>query len=263
MQFKTYIIRNTTPMHAGSGDTNFGIVDKRVQRDELNNLPTVHASSLKGALREYFEFCFGKNTEIVNSIFGKEGNDNTQGCFYFHAAYLISAPVRSNKMPFFRATSFGIVKEFVEQLKLRGNATLLFDELLKLDKEKAWAFDEKYRGAILEEHEWQISDIKPLSNLNKLEEVFGENFILLPDNQLIELAKSLPVLARNQLDNGVSKNLWYEEIVPRETRFYTFLGAKPQDWVAQEKNIAKLTERLVQLGGNATIGYGQCSFNQF
>ena len=51
---EAYIIRTKTNLHAGSGDTNFGIVDKQVQRDSISNLPIINSSSLKGAIRDHF-----------------------------------------------------------------------------------------------------------------------------------------------------------------------------------------------------------------
>ena len=52
-QNRLYIIENKTSLHVGSGDANFGIVDKEIQRDAITKYPTIHSSSLKGALREY------------------------------------------------------------------------------------------------------------------------------------------------------------------------------------------------------------------
>jgi CRISPR-associated protein Cmr4 len=69
----------------------------------------------------------------------------------------------------------------------------------------------------------------------------------------------LPVVARNQLDNGKSSNLWYEQVLPRETRFY-FVVLVPDDdtknfWKTFEDNIKAYP---VQIGANASVGYGFC-----
>lgn len=76
-----------------------------------------------------------------------------------------------------------------------------------------------------------------------------------------ELANELPVLARNNLDNGVSKNLWYEEVVPREAQFVFVVMARNDDDDFQKFN-QHLDGKIVQIGANATIGYGLCHFKK-
>ncbi len=78
---------------------------------------------------------------------------------------------------------------------------------------------------------------------------------------MIEKAEELPVIARNQLENGISNNLWYEEIVPRETIFA---------WIVQSNGHAdleaeflrKIDQQIIQIGANATVGYGFCHFTK-
>jgi CRISPR-associated protein Cmr4 len=110
-----YLIHCKTNLHAGSGDTNYGIIDKMVQRDPVTELPCIYSSSLKGALREYFEN--GPEKEAISGfaegIFGKigdddaDGGDKSKGNVVFHEAQLIGLPMRSNKKPYFIATSKG------------------------------------------------------------------------------------------------------------------------------------------------------------
>ena len=66
--------------------------------------------------------------------------------------------------------------------------------------------------------------------------------------------KQLPVIPRNHLENGISKNLWYEEIIPRETRFYFITMVEKK--CKNEQFEAYLTDNIIQIGANATIGYG-------
>ena len=69
---EAYIIRTKTNLHAGSGDTNFGIVDKQVQRDSISNLPIINSSSLKGAIRDHFSDLLAQTNDIaVDSDFVK------------------------------------------------------------------------------------------------------------------------------------------------------------------------------------------------
>ena len=63
----------------------------------------------------------------------------------------------------------------------------------------------------------------------------------------------LPVISRNYLESGESKNLWYEEVVPRLTQFYFPVMEEDRDADDFE---SKLSDSLIQFGGNASIGYG-------
>jgi CRISPR/Cas system CMR subunit Cmr4 (Cas7 group RAMP superfamily) len=63
---------------------------------------------------------------------------------------------------------------------------------------------------------------------------------------------NLPIIARNAL--GVNTNLWYEQVVPSETIFYAII---------QEPNSTLkdcMNGKIIQIGANATIGYGYCEF---
>ncbi|MDE5759515.1 MAG: hypothetical protein K2I11_00795, partial [Bacteroides sp.] len=65
MKTKMYVITTMSNLHVGSGEYNMGVIDNLVQRDVLNNYPNINSSSLKGALREYFES--GVPAEVLTS----------------------------------------------------------------------------------------------------------------------------------------------------------------------------------------------------
>ena len=69
---------------------------------------------------------------------------------------------------------------------------------------------------------------------------------------------NLPIIARNVLENGESKNLWYEQVLPAETVLYTIIQEENNDLL----NALVGDGKLVQIGANATIGYGYCKFEQ-
>lgn len=76
-----------------------------------------------------------------------------------------------------------------------------------------------------------------------------------------ELVNELPVLSRNHLENGVSQNLWYEEVVPREARFgFVLLAPENDGYLETFESIVH--EKVIQVGANATIGYGLCHFQK-
>lgn len=260
MKQELYTITTLSNLHVGSGDINFDVIDNQVQRDAITTLPTIYSSSLKGAFRE----AFGEG-QLAKYIFGPENasNDSHQtGAFHFFEASLLCRPVRSNKKPYFSAISIGIIESF---LALLDDFNIEFDEatkaaLVQLGKEeivagKALIF-ENLDGVILEDYETTTSTL----DVSALEVFLGKNLALFRDEEFKAL--SLPVLARNYLVNGESKNLWYEEVVPKKSKFY-FVIAKPTnlDGADKKDKLDKFEKQFdsmkhIQFGANKSIGYG-------
>ena len=72
----------------------------------------------------------------------------------------------------------------------------------------------------------------------------------------------LPLVARNQLDNGISKNLWYEEIVPHKSLFTLVLLTPENDPDFDSFNECIRQSGAVQFGGNASVGYGYVTMKE-
>lgn len=251
MNNKVYIIRALTNLHVGSGDMNFNIVDNEVQRDVISKFPIIHSSSLKGALREYFEHKEKKDEDFINSIFG---GSSISGSYKFFDGNILSIPVRSNKRQFFMATCPKIIKKLVENLKLFGIESKL-DRVLEnlfsinIDKKKAYIFSNE-KGVKIEDY---IADNLAFEGIDQLERIFGSNIAYLGDKAFEAVCEELPVIARNKLENGISRSLWYEEIVPRESSFY-FVVIKGENY--QEEFDSIMQSDIVQIGAGASIGYG-------
>ena len=238
---------------------------------------------LKGHRDSKVEEIFGsaKINPVENKKEAEEKEKNaapqfTQGTHLFYEAHLLVLPVRSNVRPFFRATSPERLQEFLEkvelyispekQRELEGKLKPLLDKDNKVKKGAPRVFIEEKdnntlkngNNVILENGEWPVEIVK--KDVKTAEEILGKDIALLHDDDLKTLCRELPVIARNNLENGISVNLWYEEVVPRETRFYSFLSYP----IAED--VSKLWDELnnlnwkqiLQVGGNATIGYGIC-----
>lgn len=68
------------------------------------------------------------------------------------------------------------------------------------------------------------------------------------------------MIARNCLnDQGISENLWYEEIVPHESVFY-FPVLADNNYIEEFKNTM---ENIIQFGANASLGYGLAKVSCF
>lgn len=65
---------------------------------------------------------------------------------------------------------------------------------------------------------------------------------------------NLPIIARNCLENGESTNLWYEQVLPSQSVLATIIQTNNAD------DLDILKNAIVQIGANATIGYGYCKF---
>jgi len=111
-------------------------------------------------------------------------------------------------------------------------------------------------GPILEERDLQASYLE-ISTSDQMEKVIGKPLVLMPQQAFATVVEELPTVARNQLENGESKNLWYEEIVPREARFFTLISGPDALVDAFDQQVSN---QVIQLGANASIGYGRTLF---
>jgi len=263
MNFAFYKITTKSNTHVGSGQNNYGIVDNIVQKDYLTEFPCINSTSLKGALREYVEEII-KDDNLATTIFGskpteKDNSKLSQGSHYFHQAFLLSFPMRSNTTQFFNATCPLIlqdVKLALETCNKETNKDLIYeiDELLKITIEPNNPISDTKPDAIIEKHGIKTNKTEISFSAN-LKSIFGNPLIIMHNDTFQEIVKKLPIITRNQLENGQSANLFYEEVVPRETRFGFLLAAN-------SINDRFDAIKSFQIGANATVGYGYCSLNK-
>ncbi len=248
--FKPYFIECITNLHAGSGDTNYGIVDKLVQRDVVSGLPTIHASSLKGALRAHFEDKWKKEDPRISAIFGKDGNDTQSGDFKFLDADLLALPVRCT----YQNSVLGLNNHQAEAINHKSNLLCskeLFNQLLLTDTlfADASAPTGVYAEDVLLSKATFVAPFKEIDF-----PALSKKYATFSDAHYATITKNLPVIARNK----VSENLWYEEIVPHKTIFITYIGTAESHAKAFE---AVLNTDLIQIGANASVGFGLCKFH--
>ncbi len=218
---QVYLIRTLSNLHVGGGSSNFDYVDKQVQRDPTTNNPTIFSSSLKGALRDYLAET-GLAKEIITHIFGNEPGD------------------KESKQGAYRFLSADLLA--IPQLVADPEITATF----KLVNSKVIVEAFKEKVSLMQEGQKDFSIPK-----------IGEA----QDLAFKELVNELPVLSRNHLENGVSQNLWYEEVVPREAIFGVVLLAPAADKHIKDFE-AHIDNKVIQIGANATIGYGLCHFQK-
>lgn len=260
-----WLIQAETNIHVGNEKTSsIGLIDKEIQRNVLTGIPCINASSLKGAINEYATYKKKLPAPQRVAIFGvdkKENNDEvfeTQkgGCMFFDANLLL-LPVQDDRDLYKLVTSRKTLEDYVSLLKLIG-ISLSYNELI----EELKGCDSHFDG------------IEGTGNSIVSFEKFKE---LCSDDEL-------PIVARNCL---IGKgNLWYEQVLPQKSIFGTIIIAPSELEVFKKekessgtnekqckttalsvKDIDKiitdmLHEKVVQIGANATIGYGYCQFRK-
>ena len=252
-QFNAYFIQCVTNMHVGSGDTSYGIIDKMVQRDTVTGYPTIHASSLKGALREHFEKKWGKGNSSIKEIFGKEGEDggdSETGDCVFLSADLIALPIRCTHQQYV----LGFDKMITDMINTKAKR-IVGKEIFscKVNGEQNNFFGASNSAEIYAE-DYLLTPKGYTSPLNTQENFLANKYATFKNEDFATLAKNLPVVARNKVKGN--KNLWYEEIVPHQTLFLTFIGTSKEN----SDFTTALSTDLIQIGANASVGYGLCKF---
>lgn len=223
----TYVFKITakTNLHVGNeSGGEFTIIDKAIQRDPLTGLPCINSSSLKGAINEFCTNALKMSADVRKRIFGSDKidkkSDSKKGEAIFFDAKLLFLPQQDENTLFHYATTKSIIEMMNDRIALLGGKI-------------TFSLTTKYPEGEM------AKDVKPISE-KEMEAICSDD--------------NLPIIARNVLDNGESKNLWYEQVLPAETVLYTII----QD---NKDELAKaLDGQIVQIGANATIGYGYCKF---
>ena len=265
MKTDLYLITALSNMHVGSGDINFDIIDRQIQKDPTSQLPVIHGSSLKGAYRE----AAGEESNYTRFIFGPLATDeeaaHQPGAYHFYEAQLLCRPVRSNRRPYYNATTPEILREFLETAVSFGIA---LEETLRRELEELAGLEPAVGTPMVLEEDTGIliENMEATGNAMVLSDptrsLLGRDLCLMHHKDFIAL--SLPVIARNQLEDGTSKNLWYEEVLPRYSRLYFLIG-KPDHLDPADREKAEAFENrfesqhTMHFGANKSIGYGYSS----
>lgn len=224
METTTWFITPKTNLHVGNEDTsNYGLIDKMIQRDVITGLPCINASSLKGALNEFC--CESMDGDTRLRLFGYDKlqkGESRKGQVKFFDARLLFIPMQDDQELYVLATAVEVINDFMKHMALFG---LTFD--VKVDEESL----SEWIG-----HRVKVVDYKLFSEMCS------------DDN--------LPIIARNRIESGESKSLWYEQVLPRESLLYTIIQEQ------QEELSALLDGNIIQIGANATVGYGYCQFKK-
>ncbi len=246
-----YKLECLTNLHVGSGEANYDIIDNEVERDPISQNPIIHASGLKGALREYFTENQILGTDTIKGIFGKPTSTTEfgAGSYKFFDAHLLSRPMRVGgngaAIPSISVTTNDLLYDLIKQTANFGIKTY---ESVTLP-EKKLNFDNNSFLSTVTNITIEDESVGTLDGtyVSAASQILGETFAVAKKLS----GYALPVVAHNKLEHGESKNLWYEEYVPHGSVFW-FMVLTPT-----ETNELKLEEQtMLQIGANASIGYG-------
>ncbi len=228
MMTNVWLITALTNLHAGNENTsNYGIIDNAIQRDALTDLPCINSSSLKGAINEFC--CHAEMDEKLRlKIFGsdKKGkNESQKGASLFFDAKILLLPVQDDNHLYSYVTCKDVINAANERISMFDKKMMNLPDA-----------EQDLKQAIKADRDIKIID--------------SPEFAEICDDE------HLPIIARNALENGISKNLWYEQVLPAKTILYT-ITVDPDGSLADA-----IDGRIIQIGADATIGYGYCRFTR-
>lgn len=255
MSAKLYRLTCLTNLHMGSGEANYEVIDLEVERDPVLGEPTMNASGVKGALRDYCKQKAGKDKtkkQDVRAIFGSEvsegseGSGGQQGSCHFFAGDLLARPVRVSEGSgaYALATTPELLRHVLGKLHAFGLGKGFQEADIPELPEDGVLSPAAHRS--VEGMEVHKGECKPLTDL-----LGTENWVLMSPQQLRDI--DLPVMAHNALENGISKHLWYEQVVPHESVFLLMIHT-PEGDGRLDSFLGE--ETIVQFGAGATTGNG-------
>ncbi len=247
MKTTFYKIECLTNLHVGSGDVNYNIIDNEVEKDPVTKVPIIHASGIKGALRDVTE---KNNKDLANKIFGYPGTKDAggPGTHKFFDAHLIARPMRvagSTSLSSIPVVTVASVNQFLSTAEAFGCNTYGIKAIDALDfGDNIFLTNAAENLSVEGEKTGKLTEAAANQFL-ALKNILGDVFAVASSFDSFDL----PVMARNHLENGISKNLWYEEVVPHGSIF-TFAIMAPVDDDSFE------IPEIVQFGGHSSIGCG-------
>jgi CRISPR-associated protein Cmr4 len=267
---KTLFLHTLTPLHSGTGQA-AAVIDLPIAREKTTGWPVVPASSLKGVIRN------GKDDLESNRRFGSL---EAAGEELFGDLHLLCFPARSLYGTFAYLTCPLALKRYLREAKALGIAAG-FQETdipgLQSDDQKApiAVADPKTLASgdtvILDDLDLSVLEgagaAKIADKLKSLifadaedQELFKKRFAIVHDDLFSYLTQSAcEVTARVSLKSDTKTvkkgGLWYEEAVPAEAIFHGPYGLSDH---APEDSAPEVESRLVQLGGNESVGRGWC-----
>lgn len=262
-----------TPVHAGSGQA-LKAVDLPIQRERHTFWPTVQASGIKGALRDWCEKAW-PNPDLAEKVFGKAGESgsNWAGAVTVTDAKILLFPARSNISPFVHVTSPAVLKRLKDDLEILELNLPDVPNTSGPEKFIPLKGDFSSRTSVILEDILVTKDGKVSDEWSKRISGFipeTEKVILVSDDVFSYLVRTATeVQAHIAIDDATGStkegSLRYQEYLPADSVLYFLAffsdvransGEKASDVVelVSEKGVST----HIQIGGDFTLGKGIC-----
>ncbi len=267
-----------TAMHPGTGQ-NVGSIDLPVRREKHTSFPLIPSSSLKGSFRS-LSFDDGTRERLFGSKLGSA--NPSAGSLLLSDARLLLFPVRSLRHGFVWVTTPFVLHRLSRDLRLMGlDVPELYSReipsgIVKVSKSSSVGEQLILEDLILTaEEDDRVSEIadrigqlclpgdanQPVVNRLK------ENVVIVSLSDFIHLVTfGTEIVARNVLDEETktSKNLWYMELIPRDTLFYLIVSGNSEllepgtDFNPFDEFSDVVNGKYIQVGGHESLGHGWC-----
>ena len=280
-----------TGMHPGSG-TALGVVDLPVQRERHTQWPVVPGSSLKGVLRAACQRQSSVSEDEKGALLAAFGPETSHasdhaGAVALSDARLLAFPVRSLKGVFAWTTCPAVLSRLQRDLELLGGSE--FPEIPKVGPNQAvLATNSPLRitgqegdRLLLEEFEFEAANHESAAIADWIAERavsdrgtaarLRSHLVVLSDDDFTYCTRhATEVAARVGLDyeskTARKGALFYEEVLPPETLFYSLVMAadsrRAQRSMPADEILSWLRSKApkaLQIGGGETVGRGLCS----
>lgn len=292
-----YLLHVLSALHVGGEDGGDGFIDQPVAREAASAFPLVPGSALKGVLRDESAFGEGlgdRRKALFGTGGGEDGSGGTQGALTVGDARLLCLPVRSLAGVFAWVTCPLVLGRFLREARWLGAAgreprlpsslpppteshqilvssgsalTVGDHNRLYLGPLKAHPLQgcsdnsevASWASAIAKKIYWLEAERE--TDIETWQQTFitpfVDRFAVASDTVFAYLCQTaLELRPRISIDDksGVANNLWYVEALPPETVLWGGLRLNRADEFE-----ASLPHRLrLQIGGSATVGFGQC-----
>lgn len=283
MKAQMLFIHGITPIHTGTGQS-VDVVDLPVAREKTTGWPHIPGSSIKGVLRDECSPAKGEDDTLHIAVFGPDTNkaSDSAGSIIICDGHLLCLPVRSFKGTFAWITCPSALMRLNRDCITAGNGQFqTYTQPLNCDQIAYEGSKLSYKNKIyLEDIDLSVipdASVTVIANqiTNQLfsddpewAKAFIERFAVVSDDLFTFLSKTATeVVAHIKMAEDGSKTvdkvtggLWYEEAVPSEAIFWTPIFVAPRNGYCDEILFKHITDqihsRLIQIGGNASVGRG-------
>lgn len=269
MQTHVIFVHALSPIHAGTGQS-VDVIDLPIAREKATNLPYIPGSSIKGVIRD---------VSLASESLKKQlfGDIDQAGDAIFADQRLLLLPIRSLYGTFAWVTSPYVLSRFAREAqtsKLRP-PEITRSELALISQNSVLSYQQK---VYLEDLDLDCTTdtkdwagwlaIHLFAGNTDWQTILKERLCIVPDeifNFLVTTATE--ITARIRLDDNtkvVTKGgLWYEEALPAETILAGIVAINDQKGNNNAAEVGDALEqvakqKLIQFGGNATVGRGLC-----